>query len=46
LLSYHTVVTFLCDGGDRYASRLYNAAWLAEQGLSTGPRGGFAFLEG
>jgi cysteine synthase A len=25
-----TVVTILCDGGDRYRSRLWNAAWLAE----------------
>jgi hypothetical protein len=23
-------VTILCDGGDRYRSRLYDAAWLAE----------------
>jgi cysteine synthase A len=25
-----TVVTILCDGGDRYRSRLWNAEWLAE----------------
>jgi len=25
-----TVVTILCDGGDRYRSRLWNAAWLSE----------------
>jgi cysteine synthase A len=25
-----TVVTILCDGGERYGSRLWNAAWLAE----------------
>ena len=24
------VVTVLCDGGERYRSRLYNAEWLAE----------------
>jgi cysteine synthase A len=24
------VVTILCDGGDRYRSRIYNEAWLAE----------------
>ena len=24
------VVTILCDGGDRYRSRIYDAAWLAE----------------
>ena len=29
-----TVVTILCDGGDRYLSKLYNPAWLAEQGLT------------
>ena len=25
-----TVVTILCDGGDRYRSRLWNRAWLQE----------------
>lgn len=29
----HTVVTILCDGGQRYQSRLYSRAWLAEKGL-------------
>jgi cysteine synthase A len=29
-----TIVTILCDGGGRYASRLYDAAWLAEKGLA------------
>ena len=28
------VVTVLCDGGDRYRSRIYDPAWLAENGLS------------
>jgi cysteine synthase A len=28
-----TVVTVLCDGGGRYLSRLYNASWLAQNGL-------------
>lgn len=28
-----TIVTVLCDGGQRYLSRLYNAAWLDEKGL-------------
>ena len=28
-----TVVTVLCDGGDRYRSRLYDAAWLTENGV-------------
>ncbi len=27
------VVTVLCDGGDRYRSRIYNAAWLEENGV-------------
>jgi cysteine synthase A len=29
-----TVVTVLCDGGDRYRSRIYDAAWLAENTLT------------
>jgi len=29
-----TVATILCDGGGRYASRLYDRAWLAEKGLT------------
>jgi cysteine synthase A len=28
------VVTILCDGGDRYRSRIYDAAWLAENDLA------------
>jgi cysteine synthase len=28
------VVTILCDGGDRYRSRIYDAAWLAENELT------------
>jgi cysteine synthase A len=28
------VVTVLCDGGDRYRSRIYDAAWLAENDLT------------
>jgi cysteine synthase A len=28
------VVTVLCDGGDRYRSRIYNAAWLAENDVT------------
>ena len=27
------VATILCDGGERYRSRLYDAAWLAENDL-------------
>ena len=29
----HTIVTVLCDSGDRYRSRLYEADWLAAKGL-------------
>jgi len=30
----HTIVTVLCDGGGRYQSRLFNADFLAEKGLT------------
>jgi len=33
----HTIVTVLCDGGQRYFSRLYNPAFLREKGLPTPP---------
>lgn len=40
----HTIVTILCDGGQRYLSRLYNLAWLAERELL--PRAkGLEFLD-
>jgi cysteine synthase A len=29
----HTIVTILCDGGDRYRSKLYNPKWLKEMKL-------------
>jgi cysteine synthase len=29
----HTIVTVLCDGGDRYRSRLFNPEWLRQKGL-------------
>lgn len=29
----HTVVTILCDYGNRYQSKLFNPEWLAEKGL-------------
>lgn len=29
-----TVVTILCDGGGRYLSRIFNDAWLAENGFA------------
>jgi cysteine synthase A len=28
-----SIVTLLCDGGERYADKYYNAQWLADQGL-------------
>lgn len=31
----HTIVTILCDGGQKYQSRLYNPVWLEEKGLAT-----------
>jgi len=30
----HTIVTILCDSGSRYASKLYNPAFLRERGLA------------
>jgi cysteine synthase A len=33
------VATILCDGGDRYRSRLYNTAWLAENDVTPGAAG-------
>ncbi|MEC9346841.1 MAG: cysteine synthase A [Pseudomonadota bacterium] len=33
----HTIVTVLCDGGQRYFSRLFNPAFLREKGLPTPP---------
>ncbi len=30
----HTIVTVLCDTGAKYQSRLFNAEWLAERGLT------------
>jgi cysteine synthase A len=32
-----SVVTLLCDGGERYAHTYYDPAWLAEQGLDLAP---------
>jgi len=29
----HTVVTLLCDGGDRYRSKIWSDAWLKEKNL-------------
>jgi cysteine synthase A len=38
------VVTILCDGGDRYRSRIYDAAWLAENECAPAPDAGLTFL--
>ncbi|MFC7217680.1 PLP-dependent cysteine synthase family protein [Streptomyces polyrhachis] len=32
-----SVVTLICDPGDRYLDKYYSDAWLAEQGLDIGP---------
>jgi cysteine synthase A len=32
-----SVVSLLCDGGERYAHTYYNDAWIAAQGLELGP---------
>jgi cysteine synthase A len=32
-----SIVTLLCDGGERYAQTYFDDAWLAEQGLDTAP---------
>lgn len=32
-----SIVTLLCDGGDRYAHTYYNDDWLAEQNLDIEP---------
>ena len=31
----HTIVTILCDGGQRYQSRLFNPVFQKEKGLPT-----------
>ena len=32
-----SIVTLICDGGDRYASTYYSDAWVAEEGLELEP---------
>ncbi|MES2257635.1 MAG: pyridoxal-phosphate dependent enzyme [Pseudomonadota bacterium] len=34
------VVTFVCDTGTRYLSKMYNDGWMADQGLLERPRNG------
>jgi cysteine synthase A len=43
-----SVVTLICDGGDRYAGTYYDDAWVGEQGLDLAPYTAAveAFLEG
>jgi cysteine synthase len=43
-----SVVTLICDGGDRYAGTYYSDVWVAEQGLDLAPYRAAveAFLEG
>ena len=33
-----SVVTLICDGGDRYAGTYYSDAWVADQGLDLAPQ--------
>jgi cysteine synthase A len=32
-----SIVTLLCDSGERYAGTYFNDDWLAEQGIDIGP---------
>jgi cysteine synthase A len=32
-----SVVTLICDGGDRYAGTYYSDAWVGDQGLELAP---------
>jgi cysteine synthase len=32
-----SIVTLLCDGGERYADKYYNPDWLISQGLELEP---------
>jgi cysteine synthase A len=32
-----SVVTLICDGGERYSGTYYSDAWVADQGLELGP---------
>jgi cysteine synthase A len=40
----HRIVTVLCDGGDRYRSRLWEREWLASRGLRQPERPGLPNL--
>ena len=32
-----SIVTLICDGGDRYSTTYYSDAWVADQGLELEP---------
>ena len=32
-----SLVTLICDSGERYGGTYFNDAWLAEKGIDTGP---------
>ena len=32
-----SVVTLICDGGERYADTIWNPEWLAREGLDPAP---------
>jgi cystathionine beta-synthase len=34
------VVTFVCDSGNKYLSKMYNDSWMADQGFRSSPRFG------
>ena len=40
----HTVVSILCDGGDRYRSKIWSDAWLKEKGLTPQRPPGLSFV--
>lgn len=37
---YKRVVTFVCDCGNKYLSKMYNDHWMLEQGLMSKPQHG------
>lgn len=41
----HTVVTVLCDGGERYMSKLYNEEWLKVKNLTPNHMGTLSFVQ-
>jgi len=39
------IVSFLCDSGARYASKIYNKEWLKENNIAIGSADDLSFLE-